>query len=273
MNKEVIVLTGAGSIGVAIIRRIGVGKTIVIADASLRQAQEVVHNLSNAGYVAYAHQVDISSRVSIQELIAYAKTLGDIKYYVNGAGVSPSQASIETILKVDLYGTAVLLEEFGKVISYGGAGLIISSQSGHRLPALQESENALLALTPSEELMGLDMLQRDKIRDTLHAYQLAKRANVLRVQKEALLWGEKGARINSISPGIILTPLANDELHGERGEFYRNMLKACPAKRAGTPDEVAGVADLLMGPHGSFLTGSDILMDGGATANFLYGKN
>ena len=190
---------------------------------------------------------------------------------VNAAGVSPSQAPIEAILKVDLYGTAVLLEEVGKVIASGGVGVTISSQSGFRMPQLTAEEDALLAETPAEELLSLEMLQPEKIRDTLHAYQLAKRCNEKRVMAEAVHWGERGARINAIAPGIIVTPLAIDEFHGERGAFYQNMFAKCPAGRPGTADEVANVAELLMSWKGAFITGSTFLMDGGATASYFYG--
>ena len=206
-----------------------------------------------------------------QALIAKAQQHGPITMLVNAAGVSPSQAPIETILKVDLYGTAVLLEEAGKVIAPGGVGVHISSQSGHRMPALSPQEDELLACTPAEELLSLDILQPKNIRDTLHAYQLAKRCNVKRVMAEAVKWGERGARINSISPGIIVTPLALDEFNGPRGDFYKRMFAQCPAKRPGTADEVANVAELLMSGRGAFITGADFLIDGGATASYFYG--
>lgn len=213
----------------------------------------------------------MSSRNSILSLIEAAKNHGNITKLVNAAGVSPSQASIETILRVDLYGTAVLLEEVGKVITEGGTGVTISSQSGHRMPALGAEIDEQLAVTPTEELLKLDVLQPANIRDTLHAYQLAKRCNVKRVMAEAVKWGERGARINSISPGIIVTPLAIDEFNGIRGDFYKNMFAKCPAGRPGTADEVANVAELLMNERGAFITGSDFLVDGGATASYFYG--
>lgn len=215
--------------------------------------------------------MDLSSRTSILNLIAEAQKYGEISMLVNAAGVSPSQAPIETILKVDLYGTATLLEEVGKVIKAGGVGVTISSQSGHRMPALTPEEDELLATTPTEELLSLEMLQERNIRDTLHAYQMAKRCNVKRVMAEAVKWGERGARINSISPGIIVTPLALDEFNGPRGDFYKNMFAKCPAGRPGTADEIANVAELLMSNRGAFITGSDFLIDGGATASFFYG--
>ena len=196
--------------------------------------------------------------------------MGKIKYFVNAAGVSPSQAPIEDILKVDLYGTAVLLEEFGKVIEEGGSGVIISSQSGYRLGSLTDEENKMLATTPTEELLSMPILE--KASDTLKAYQLSKRCNCLKVMYESGNWGKRGARLNSISPGIIITPLANDELNGPRGAMYKRMLDLCPSKRAGTPDDVANVAELLMTDRGSFISGSDFLMDGGVTASWWYGE-
>ena len=175
-------------------------------------------------------------------IIAEAQKYGEIKYLVNGAGVSPSQATIEVILKVDLYGTAVLLEEVGKVIAEGGCGVTISSQSGWRMPQLTAEQDRQLATTPTEELLTLDILQPDNIRDTLHAYQLAKRCNEKRAMAECVRWGERGARLNAIAPGIIVTPLAIDEFNGPRGDFYKNMFAKCPAGRPGTADEVANVA-------------------------------
>lgn len=270
-KKDVVVLSGAGLIGVAIARRISNGKHLVVADLSLENAQRVATDLFNAGFETSAVQVDISSRKSIQALVKTAQSYGNITGFINGAGVSPSQAPIEAILKVDLYGTAVLLEEFGKVIAEGGSGVVISSQSGHRLGTLSEEENLLLATTPTEELLNLEMLQPENVKDTLHAYQLSKRCNVLRVMSEAVKWGKRGARVNSVSPGIIITPLANDELNGPRGEGYRRMIDGSPVGRAGTADEVANVAELLMSDKGSFISGSDFLMDAGVTASYWYG--
>lgn len=269
--SDVIILTGAGQIGMAIARRIGFGKKIVIGDKKLENAKIIADTMTNAGFDTIPLEVDISSRKSILSLIDEAKKYGDITALINAAGVSPSQASIETILKVDLYGTAVLLEEVGKVIKAGGVGVTISSQSGHRMPALSVEEDEQLAMTPTEELLDLEILQPENIKDTLHAYQMAKRCNVKRVMAEAVKWGEKGARINSISPGIIVTPLAIDEFNGPRGDFYKNMFAKCPAKRPGTADEVANVAELIMNPQGAFITGSDFLIDGGATAAYFYG--
>mgnify|MGYP000634014604 FL=1 len=268
---DVMILTGAGQIGMAITRRMGYGMKIVIGDKSKANADAIAKTMNEAGFDAIAVEMDLSSRASILGLIAEAQKYGEISMLVNAAGVSPSQASIKTILKVDLYGTAVLLEEVGKIIKHGGVGVTISSQSGHRMPALTPEQDALLALTPTEELLSLDMLQEENIHDTLHAYQMAKRCNVKRVMAEAVKWGERGARINSISPGIIVTPLALDEFNGPRGDFYKNMFAKCPAGRPGTADEVANVAELLMSGKGAFITGADFLMDGGTTASYFYG--
>lgn len=269
---DVMILTGAGQIGMAIARRMGYGMKIVIGDKRLDNAEQIADTMNKAGFDTVPVEMDLASRPSILALIEKAQTHGQIKYLVNAAGVSPSQASIETILKVDLYGTAVLLEEVGKVIKPYGVGVTISSQSGHRLPPLHEEADRQLACTPTEELLLLDILQPQNIRDTLHAYQLAKRCNVKRVMSEAVKWGERNARINSISPGIIVTPLALDEFNGPRGDFYKNMFAKCPAGRPGTADEVANVAELLMSERGAFITGADFLVDGGATASYFYGS-
>ena len=269
--KNVMILTGAGQIGMAIARRMGYGMKIVIGDKLKGNADAIAKTMNDAGFDVIPIEMDLSSRYSILNLISEAQKYGEISMLVNAAGVSPSQASIETILKVDLYGTAGLLEEVGKVIKPGGVGVTISSQSGHRMPALTPEADELLATTPTEELLSLDMLQKENIHDTLHAYQMAKRCNVKRVMAEAVKWGTKKARINSISPGIVVTPLAIDEFNGPRGDFYKNMFAKCPAGRPGTADEIANVAELLMSAKGAFITGADFLIDGGATASFFYG--
>ncbi len=269
--KNVMLLTGAGQIGMAIARRMGYGMKIVIGDKKRENAQVVAKIMNDAGFDAVPEEMDLSDRSSIRSIIAKAQKYGDISMMVNAAGVSPSQAPIEAILKVDLYGTAVLLEEVGGAIAPGGVGVTISSQSGHRMKQLTPEEDEQLACTPTEKLLELPLLRPENIRDTLHAYQLAKRCNEKRVMAESVRWGEKRARINSISPGIIVTPLAMDELNGPRGDFYRNMFAKCPAGRPGTADEVANVAELLMSAKGAFITGADFLIDGGTTASCFYG--
>ena len=271
MKRDVMILTGAGQIGMAIARRMGYEKKIVVGDKKLENAEDIAQIMNNAGFDAKPVEMDLSSRESILSLIAEARKYGEISMLVNAAGVSPSQASIETILKVDLYGTAVLLEEISKVIKEGGVGVTISSQSGYRMPALTADEDEQLACTPTEELLSLGILQPQNIRDTLHAYQMAKRCNVKRVMAEAVKWGERDARINSISPGIVVTPLALDECTGARGDFYKSMFGMCRAGRPGTADEIANVAELLMSDRGAFITGADFLIDGGATASYFYG--
>ncbi len=268
---EVTVVIGAGSIGQAIARRVSAGKHVLLADLREENARAAAHVLADAGFAASDTTVDVSSRESVRALVDSATSLGDVTAVIHAAGVSASQASIERILNVDLYGTALVLEEFGQVIAAGGAGVVIASQSGHRLPALTPQEDAALATTPVEDLLSLPMLQPDRLSDGLHAYQVSKRANVLRVQAEAVRWGERGARVNAISPGIIITPLARDELSGANGAGYQRMIELSPAGRAGTPDEVGTVGELLLTERGAFITGSDILMDGGGTASHFYG--
>ena len=269
--KDVILWTGAGQIGLAIARRVGYGKKIVVGDKNIDNANTIAKIMNDGGFDVEAMECDISSRESILNLIKKGQEYGEIAMLINSAGVSPSQAPIERILHVDLYGTAVLLEEVGKVIKKGGTGVTISSQSGHRMEQLGAVIDEQLATTPTEELLNLEVLQPENIKDTLHAYQLAKRCNEKRVMAESVKWGERGARINSISPGIIVTPLAIDEFNGIRGDFYKNMFAKCPAGRPGTADEVANVAELLMTEKGAFITGADFLIDGGATASYFYG--
>ena len=268
--KEVLVVVGAGSIGQAVARRVGAGKHVLLASLDEQQAVTAARAFHDAGFDAEATGVDVSSRESVRALVQKATARGTITGLIP-AGVSPSQASIETILRVDLYGTALVLELLGEVIARGGSGVVISSQSGHRLAALSQEQDKALATTPTEDLLKLDLVQTGQVRDTLHAYQLSKRGNSLRVMAEAVHWGRRGARINTISPGIIITPLANDELNGPLGAGYRRMIDGCPVGRAGTPDEVGNVAALLMGPDGGFITGSDFLMDGGVTASYRFG--
>ena len=270
-KKEVVLWTGAGQIGMAIARRVGFGKQILVGDKSFDNATAIAKIMTEAGFDCEPYEMDLSDKESILAMIAKAQEMGEITTLINAAGVSPSQAPIEAILAVDLYGTAVLLEEVGKVIAPGGVGVTISSQSGKRMPALTADEDRQLAITPCDELLDLPLLQPENVKDTLHAYQLAKRCNEKRVMAEAVTWGEKGARINSISPGIIVTPLAIDEFNGPRGDFYKNMFAKCPAGRPGTADEIGALAEFIMGPNGAFITGADFLIDGGATASYYYG--
>ncbi len=270
--RQVTVVIGAGSIGQAIARRVGSGKQVLLADLKLENAVAAAKVLADAGFDVSTTVVDVSKRSDVVALAQKAAALGEVTGLIHAAGVSPTQASPKAILTVDLYGTALVLEVFGSVMTPGGAGVVIASQSGHRLPALPPEQDKALATTPVEELLSLPFLQPDQIKDSLHAYQISKRGNSLRVMAEAVRWGKRGARINTISPGIIITPLAHDELTGPRGPGYRRMIDLCPAGRAGTPDEVGTVGALLMGAEGAFITGSDFLMDGGVTASYWYGE-
>lgn len=268
---DVVMVIGAGLIGQAIARRVGAGRHVVLADLSEANAQAAAEVFLDAGFDVSTAVVDVSSRESVRALVEHAQTRGDVSRLIHAAGVSPSQAPPETILRVDLYGTALVLEEFGAVVAAGGAGVVIASQSGYRLPALTPEEDRLLATTPTEELLDLPMVSPERIDDPLLAYQYAKRGNVLRVRAEAVRWGERGARINAISPGIVITPLARDELTGPRGAGYRRMLELAPAGRAGTPDEIGTLGAYLLGPDAGFISGTDVLADGGTTASWYYG--
>lgn len=271
MKNEVVVLFGAGSIGEAIVRRVSAGRKLLLADYNENNLAAMKTKLQEAGFDVETIKADISSRDSIKAVVAKAQALGDIMGLVNAAGVSPSQTTADRVLKVDLYGTSVMLEEFGKVMAPGGAGIVISSQSGHRLPALSQEDNKALAMTPTEELLALSLFNSGVVKDSLAAYQYAKRANVLRVAAESVNWQKRGARINAISPGIVMTPLALDELNGPRGAGYKKMFESMVTKRPGTPDEIAGLAELLMDWRSAFITGSDFLIDGGVTAQYWYG--
>lgn len=270
--NNVIVVIGAGSIGQAIARRVSAGKHVLLADLRQDNVDAAAKVLSDAGFEVNTAIVDVSSRKSVHALVEIATAIDAITGVIHAAGVSPTQASPAAILKVDLYGTALVLEEFGNAIARGGSGIVISSQSGHRLPALMPEQNKALATTPADELLALPILRSDQVSDSLYAYQISKRANSLRVMAEAVRWGKRGARVNTISPGIIFTPLAKDELTGPRGEGYRRMIELSAVGRGGTPDEVGAVAALLMGPDGAFITGSDFLMDGGITAAYWFGE-
>ncbi|MBQ9320316.1 MAG: SDR family oxidoreductase [Acidaminococcaceae bacterium] len=271
MAKEVLLVTGAGQIGLAIARRMGYGKKIVVATRNVEKAKPTLEVLTNAGFDAVVIKMDMASRESIVNAVKEAQEYGPIKMLVNAAGVSPSQATKEQILQVDLLGTAILLEEVRKVIVEGGTGVTISSQSGFRMKQLTPEQDRALAMTPTEDLLKLDFLLPENIENTLKAYQLAKRCNEKRTMYEAVEWGKRGARLNAIAPGIIVTPLAVDEFNGIRGEFYKNMFAKCPAGRPGTTDEIADVAELIMSERAQFITGSTFLVDGGATASFYYG--
>lgn len=271
-TTEVVVVIGAGSIGQAIARRISVGKTILLADLNLDAADAAARTLAGAGYTTATARVDVSSQESVRALAATATDLGNVVHLVHTAGLSPAQASPEAIIAVDLVGVAFALEEFAGVIAPGGSGIVIASQAGHMLPPLPAEQNHALAFTPAAELAQLPFLQPDVITGSGMAYAIAKRANALRTQAASVIWGDRGARLNSLSPGIIMTPLAQDELNSPAGAGYQKMIKASAAGRVGTSDEIAATAAFLMGRDGAFITGTDLLIDGGVIASIVAGR-
>jgi NAD(P)-dependent dehydrogenase (short-subunit alcohol dehydrogenase family) len=271
MSNDVIVVIGAGGIGVAIARRQGLGKIVLLADFNDKVLSAAADEMRTASYNVETQTVDVSSRASVTALVEKATSLGSVQQVVNTAGLSPNMAPPERVLAVDLYGSAMVFEAFGEVIAEGGAGLIISSMAGHMLPPLTPEQNRALAFTPADELLDLPFL-KEAIPNSMLAYMMAKRGNHLRVQAEAIRWGERGARVNSISPGIIATPLAQHELNSAIGDGYRAMIAASPSKRMAPPEEIAVAASYLLGSDGGFITGSDLLIDGGVIAAMFAGK-
>lgn len=272
MNKEIVVVIGAGGIGLAIARRQGSGKTVLLADINDATLQAGVQALRSAGHVVTSQKVDVSSRESVRSLADAAAGLGSVVQVITTAGLSPVQASAKAVLAVDLLGVALVLEEFGHVIASGGAGLVISSMAGYMPPPLPQEQNEALAFTPADELLRLPFLSEATVPNSGAAYGLSKRANQLRVQAAAVSWGERGARINAISPGIILTPLAEQEMAGPGGPGYQAMIEASAARRVGTTDEIASAAAYLLGQDAGFITGSDLLIDGGVIAAMRAGR-
>jgi NAD(P)-dependent dehydrogenase (short-subunit alcohol dehydrogenase family) len=272
MNNDVIVVIGAGGIGEAIARRQGFGRTVLLADWNEETLAKAGTAMRSASYAVEKQKVDVTSRKSVRSLAEAAAALGPVRQLVNTAGLSPNMAPVEKILEVDLYGSAVVFEEFGKVIAGGGAGLIISSMAGHMMRELPEEDEKQLAHAPADDLLALPCLQAESIPNTLIAYMVAKRANFLRVQAEAMRWGERGARVNAISPGVVMTPLGQHELNSEIGHIFRAMVDASPSKRMAPSEEIAVAASFLLGPDASFITGSDLLIDGGVIAAMRAGK-
>ena len=272
MNTNVLVIIGAGGIGQAIARRQGAGKLVLLADFNESILESAAKGLQASGHEVTTRHVDVSSRDSVHSLASAAAGLGNIVDVVDTAGLSPNMAPPDRILAVDLLGVALVLEEFGQVVAPRGAGVVISSMAGYMPAHLPREQEDALANTPADELLQLPFLQPTSISNSGEAYGMSKRANHLRVQAESILWGERGARLNSISPGIILTPLAEHEMASPVGPVYRSMVEASVAKREGTPDEVASAAAYLLGPDADFITGSDLLIDGGVIAALRSGR-
>ncbi|HYI55567.1 MAG TPA: SDR family oxidoreductase [Microlunatus sp.] len=266
MTSEVAVLIGTGSIGVAIGRRAAIGRHLLLADYNETALETVAEQLRGEGYEVTTQPADVSVHASVAALADAAAALGPVTRVIHAAGVSPVQASTERVLHVDLLGTAYVLKEFGRVVAPGGSGIVVASMAGHMGPGFPREIELALAHTPTADLPGLDFLSPEKVGNSGAAYTLAKRANALRVRAAAVTWGERGARVNCISPGIIATPLARDEMSGPNAAGYRHMIDTSAAGRMGTPADVADAAALLLGPDGSFITGSDLLIDGGIIA-------
>ena len=272
MANDVIVVIGSGGIGLAIAKRQGFGKTVLLADLDEKILEAAARGMRDASYTVETQVVDVASRESVRALADKAATLGPVMQVVNTAGLSPNMAPPAKVLEVDLYGSAVVFEEFERVIASGGAGLIISSMAGHMMPQLPGDQEHALAFTPADDLLALPFLQSGAIPNSLVGYMIAKRANHVRVQAAAMTWGARGARVNSISPGIVVTPLAQHELNSAIGDGYRAMIAASPSKRMAPPEEIAVAAAYLLGPDAGFITGSDLLIDGGVIAAMRAGK-
>lgn len=266
MVREVLTIIGVGGMGHAIARRLGSGKTVLLADNNDAALASAAESLSADGYQVETHVVDVASSELVHGLAEHAASLGSVTQVAHTAGLSPSQASAEAILAVDLLGVALVLAEFGEVVAPGGAGVVIASMAGHMFPPLTAEQEHALAHTPARELLGLEFVSPQKITESGFAYGIAKQANHIRVRAASAHWGRRGARVNSISPGIISTPMGKQELASPVGDGMRAMIAASATGRIGTPDDIAAATAFLLGPDASFITGVDLLVDGGVIA-------
>jgi len=271
-NKEVVALLGAGSMGMAIAERVAQNRTVLLGDISEKALETAREKLEYSGYSVETMRVDASYKDSIYAFASRAKELGPVKYYIHTAGASPNQTNPQHMIKLDLIGSAYALDAFGEVMAKDGAGILISSQTGYMLPQpLTNEEEYALTMTPADELAQLPMLQPSVIVNSGIAYIMSKRANQLRVRKAAIDWGKRGARINTISPGVVVTPLAYDEFRAA-GEGYQKMIETSAMHRVGNPAEIANAAQFLLSDQASFITGTDLLVDGGTIAAIKTGE-
>ena len=270
-NKEVIALLGAGSMGTAIIRRFAAGRKILLGDISEKNLEKVAHEFTYSGYDVKTCIVDALNKESVIAFAQKAASLGPVKYFVDTAGASPNQTSPEHIVKLDMIGTGYALDAFGEVMAPGGAGLVISSQTGYMYPIPYEVEQQILQ-TPTEGLMDLPIIRETAMQNSGYAYMIAKRVNHLQAQKAAATtWKARRARINTLSPGVIVTPLAYDEF-AAAGDNYQKMIDASAAMRTGSSDEIAEAGAFLLGEHAGFINGTDLLIDGGTIAAIRTGE-
>jgi NAD(P)-dependent dehydrogenase (short-subunit alcohol dehydrogenase family) len=268
-NSDVLVIIGVGGMGLSIARRVGAGRTIVLADINSAGLEAAARALTEDGHHVLTREVDVTSRSSVAAFAETARAAGRVTAVAHTAGLSPQQASAEAVLAVDLLGVALSIDEFGRVIEPGGAAVVIASMAGHMLPALDPDVERQLATAPADDLLGLEACSN--LTSSQLAYPFAKRANQLRVAAAAGSWGERGARINSISPGVISTAMGRLELDSESGALMRAMVENSGLRRFGTPEDIAAATEFLLGPSASFITGTDLLVDGGVVAAITSG--
>lgn len=261
--RNVLVVIGTGGMGLAVARRLAAGRRVLLADWSAPGLEATVGTLRGEGHEVEGHTVDVSQRDSVENLAVAAGAAGRVDAVVHTAGVSPVMATARQIYEVDLLGTAHVIDAFLPVASAGTSLVCVASMAGH-FASLSADLERHLATAPTDEL--LEHKEFDLESEPALAYVVAKRANQLRVQASAHAWGAKGARLNTISPGVISTPMGAQELQGPAGVHIQAMLDLSGARRAGTPDDIASAAAFLTGPDSAFITGNDLLVDGGTVS-------